>query len=112
MNKSTLKQIIREELEKAQQTVNIYKNSAINGIKQAIKKDSRLENFVGKYLIRLEKEKLGDLDLSELQNLNKKVWEEYNRLNPQHNISPSINTDIDPYILDKPDSMGRLYRGD
>jgi len=113
MNKSTLKQIIREELEKAQQTVDTYKINYINGIKKAIKNYPHTQNFVGKELIKLGKERLEDLDVKELMNLNIETWKEAKK---DDSPSPSIDpnqSDYNPYDLGKSKGfMGATYTGD
>ena len=113
MNKSTLKQIIREELEKAQQIVNRSKQVYIRGIKKAIKDYPHTQNFVGKELIRLGKERLEDVDVEELMKLNVNTWKEAKKNEPP---SPQIDpnqSDFNPYSLGKSKGyMGATYTGD
>jgi hypothetical protein len=113
MNKPTLKQIIREELEKSQYIINRAKQSHIRGIKKAIKDYPKVQNFVGKELIRLGKERLEDLDINDLINLNISTWKEAKKDLPSSpKIDPNQKT-FNPYDLGKGKGyMGATYTGD
>lgn len=109
MKKSELKQIIREEIQKAQQKVDIYKNNYIKGIKNIIRDNPEAQNFVGKELLKLGKERLNDLSSSEAQNLNIQVIQNFGKSQPS--LKPT--QDVDPYILGKGKGyMGATYTGD
>jgi len=94
MIKSTLKQIIKEELGKTLQNIDAYKSSAIRGIQKMIKDNPQAQSFVGEKLIELGKEELKDLDTKEAFRLNTDVRNFIN----QNKTSPSIQTsfDVDP----------------
>jgi CHASE3 domain sensor protein len=94
MNKSTLKQIIREELEKAQQTVDIYKNNYIRGIQSIIKQNPEAQNFVGKELIKMDKESLKDLTAKEAMKLNTLLLQTFKK-----STTPQTSTDYNPYDM-------------
>jgi CHASE3 domain sensor protein len=94
MNKSTLKQIIREELEKAQQTVDIYKNNYIRGIQSIIKQNPEAQNFIGKELIKMDKESLKDLTAKEAMELNTLLLQTFKKSTPTQ-----TSTDYNPYDM-------------
>jgi len=113
MKQSTLRQIIREELEKSIQTLDTYKINYINGIKKAIKNYPHTQNFVRKELIRLGKEKLEDLNTKELMKLNTETWKETKKDNPPSPIINYNQSDFNPYDLGKGKGyMGATYTGD
>ena len=110
MKKSDLKQIIREELEKMDKKLNRSKNTWINAIQNIIRDNEEAQNYLGKHLLKIKKERLNDLSFQEILNLHSDIIEKFTKPNPS--IDPNQN--VNPYdILNKGKGhLGATYTGD